>query len=182
MLRRTTVCLGIVLLASTAAPAVSSAAGFDLDAYELVDLTHPFNSETIYWPAPPAEFQLERLAYGMTEKGYFYVAHAFAAPEHGGTHLDAAHRRPVDPLHLSIHDHRLFHPKDPHHQASRHWLEQYVASGDLLVAPMLFLAEVAGAISRGTGEPDLARRAVEEWPQHRVRDPFVEAALVGLAK
>jgi kynurenine formamidase len=89
MLRRTMVCLGIVMLASTAAPAVSSAMGLDLDACELVDLTHPFNNETIYWPAPPAEFRLERLAYGMTEKGYFYAAHTFAAPEHGGTHLDA---------------------------------------------------------------------------------------------
>ncbi len=89
MLRRTTACLGIVMLALTAAPAVRGATGFDLDAYELVDLTHPFNDETIYWPSPPAEFHLEQLAYGMTEQGYFYVAHSFAAPEHGGTHLDA---------------------------------------------------------------------------------------------
>jgi len=89
MVRRATACLGIIILASAAAPAVWSAEGLDLDAYELVDLTHPFNDETIYWPTSPAEFHLERLAYGMTEKGYFYAAHTLATPEHGGTHLDA---------------------------------------------------------------------------------------------
>lgn len=89
MMRRATVWLGIVILASAAVPVVWSATGVDLDAFEPVDLTHPFNGETIYWPSPPAEFHLERLAYGMTEKGYFYAAHTFAAPEHGGTHLDA---------------------------------------------------------------------------------------------
>ena len=89
MLRRTTACLGIIMLALTAAAAGPGATRLDLDAYELVDLTHPFNDETIYWPAPPAEFRLERLAYGMTENGYFYAAHTLAAPEHGGTHLDA---------------------------------------------------------------------------------------------
>jgi kynurenine formamidase len=86
MLPRTVACAGVVLLAAVAAPA---AADLDLAAYEMVDLTHPFNAETIYWPAPPAEFRLERLAYGVTEKGFFYAAHTLTTPEHGGTHLDA---------------------------------------------------------------------------------------------
>jgi len=58
-------------------------------------------------------------------------------------------------------------PQDVHHVASRHWLEQYVAEGGLLVAPALLLAEVAGAISRRTGEPRLAHRAVD----HLLRVP-----------
>jgi kynurenine formamidase len=61
----------------------------DLSAYELVDLTHPFNERTIYWPTSPANFELDTLAYGHTAASYFYSAFAFSTPEHGGTHLDA---------------------------------------------------------------------------------------------
>jgi kynurenine formamidase len=64
MLRRMTVWFGIFMLVSTALPALSSATEIDLDAWELIDLTHPFSDETIYRPAPPAEFRLDRLAYG----------------------------------------------------------------------------------------------------------------------
>lgn len=53
-----------------------------------VDLTHPFSAEAIYWPTARS-FELEELAYGETEGGYFYAAYAFSAAEHGGTHLDA---------------------------------------------------------------------------------------------
>lgn len=52
-------------------------------------------------------------------------------------------------------------PQDIHHAASRRWLEWHVADGQLLSAPMFLLSEVAGAISRRTGEPALARQAVE---------------------
>jgi len=53
-----------------------------------VDLTHPFDAETIYWPTEEG-FVLERGTSGMTEGGYHYEAHRFRAAEHGGTHLDA---------------------------------------------------------------------------------------------
>ena len=69
--------------AGAAGPAV------DLAAYRLVDLTYPFDEETIYWPTAPSGFELERLAYGPTAAGFFYSANAYCAPEHGGTHLDA---------------------------------------------------------------------------------------------
>ncbi|MCS7350620.1 MAG: PIN domain-containing protein [Anaerolineae bacterium] len=52
-------------------------------------------------------------------------------------------------------------PQDVHYEASRRWLEVRVAAGDLLVAPVLLLAEVAGAIARRTGAPELGHRAVE---------------------
>lgn len=66
----------------------------DLSGYRLVDLTHPLNARTLYWPNSPTSFNLERLAYGQTTAGFFYSANAFSAPEHGGTHLDA-------PIHFS---------------------------------------------------------------------------------
>jgi kynurenine formamidase len=54
-----------------------------------VDLTHPFDAKTLYWPNAPSGFELKRLHYGKTDAGFFYAANAFCAPEHGGTHLDA---------------------------------------------------------------------------------------------
>ena len=54
----------------------------------LLDLTYPFDNETIYWPTEKG-FKLHKIAYGETPKGYFYSAYKFCAPEHGGTHIDA---------------------------------------------------------------------------------------------
>ena len=74
----------------SAAPALAAAQGrLDLDRARLVDLTYAFDERTLYWPNAPSNFKLERLAFGPTEAGFFYSANAYAAPEHGGTHLDA---------------------------------------------------------------------------------------------
>lgn len=54
----------------------------------LVDLTHPFSAETIYWPTEEG-FVHEPGFRGVTERGYYYEAHRFRAAEHGGTHVDA---------------------------------------------------------------------------------------------
>lgn len=59
-----------------------------LDQHTLVDLTHAFDEETIYWPTEPG-FERTTRAAGMTENGYYYEAHRFSTAEHGGTHLDA---------------------------------------------------------------------------------------------
>ncbi len=56
---------------------------------ELIDLTHSFDSTTIYWPNDTNHFQHPKNFYGETEKGYFYSSFRFSSPEHGGTHLDA---------------------------------------------------------------------------------------------
>jgi kynurenine formamidase len=53
-----------------------------------VDLTHPFDDRTIFWPTERG-FVLERGPAGVTPKGYYYAANRFATAEHGGTHLDA---------------------------------------------------------------------------------------------
>ena len=61
---------------------------------QAIDLTHPYDENTIYWPTAPFTFKLTQLAHGYTDKGYFYSANSFCTPEHGGTHLDA-------PVHFS---------------------------------------------------------------------------------
>ena len=64
-------------------------ATFDLAAAEMVDLSHAYGEDTLYWPTSPSTFELEVLAHGMTEAGFFYAANSLSTPEHGGTHLDA---------------------------------------------------------------------------------------------
>jgi kynurenine formamidase len=66
-----------------------SAQPLDLQGYRLVDLTHSYNADTVYWPSPPAHFELKRLHFGDTPGGFFYSSNTFCTPEHGGTHLDA---------------------------------------------------------------------------------------------
>ncbi len=84
----------LTIAALSSWPSESSGQALDLNAYWLIDLTHPFNEETFYWPTSPSGFKLERLSFGPTEAGFFYAANSFCAPEHGGTHLDA-------PIHFS---------------------------------------------------------------------------------
>jgi kynurenine formamidase len=63
--------------------------GLNPSDYRVIDLTHAFGSQTIYWPTSPTKFSLQRLAYGKTGGGYFYSSYSLCTPEHGGTHLDA---------------------------------------------------------------------------------------------
>ncbi len=52
-------------------------------------------------------------------------------------------------------------PEDPRHTDSRKWLEAQLRGGTLLVAPVIMLAEVSGAIARRTGDTALGHRAVD---------------------
>jgi kynurenine formamidase len=54
----------------------------------LVDLSHPYDAHTIFWPTADP-FRLEKVADGMTPGGYYYGANNFFTAEHGGTHIDA---------------------------------------------------------------------------------------------
>ncbi|MGH7899648.1 MAG: cyclase family protein [Candidatus Binatia bacterium] len=76
----------VAIVAIVLASAMPSRAGFPDGA--IVDLSHPFDEKTIYWPTEKG-FSLQRESDGMTEKGYYYRANKFFSPEHGGTHLDA---------------------------------------------------------------------------------------------
>lgn len=60
---------------------------------EIIDLTHAFSDETVYW-VTAKEFELNVVSKGQTDKGYYYSANNFATAEHGGTHIDA-------PIHFS---------------------------------------------------------------------------------
>jgi len=55
---------------------------------QVIDLSHPFDAQTIYWPTEQG-FVLENEQNGVTDKGYYYASNKFSAPEHGGTHIDA---------------------------------------------------------------------------------------------
>jgi len=72
--------LPIVL--ATAAPAKMLPKG------GIVDLSHPYDAQTIFWPTESG-FVLEKEHDGLTEKGYYYRSNRFSSPEHGGTHIDA---------------------------------------------------------------------------------------------
>ena len=61
----------------------------DLGQYRLVDLSHAYGSDTLYWPTSPTAFRKETLAFGDSGGVYFYSAYTVCTPEHGGTHLDA---------------------------------------------------------------------------------------------
>ena len=79
------ICSVLRLFALWVAIGMLSAVGV---AQSVIDLTHPFDEHTIYWPTETG-FVLNKGDAGITERGYFYAANRFAAPEHGGTHIDA---------------------------------------------------------------------------------------------
>ena len=79
----------LTLASAAAAQPGARPAAPDLRTASVVDLTHAFDSETLYWPTSPTTFELKTLTSGMTPGGWFYSANSFCAPEHGGTHLDA---------------------------------------------------------------------------------------------
>ena len=105
----------------TSAPSPSHE--LDLARARLVDLSHAFDRDTLYWPNAPSGFTLERLAFGDSPGGFFYAANAFCAPEHGGTHLDA-----------------------PIHFASRGWTAEAIPL-DRLIAPGVVI-DVTAATAR----------------------------------
>ncbi len=59
-----------------------------IDESHVLDLTYPFNDETIYWPTAH-RFTLTQIARGLSDDGRWYASNDYAASEHGGTHLDA---------------------------------------------------------------------------------------------
>ena len=81
--------MSLALSLSLAWVGVQAAGQPDIRPSLLVDLTHPFNAQTVYWPTSPSSFQLQQLSHGLVAGGWFYAANTFCAPEHGGTHLDA---------------------------------------------------------------------------------------------
>jgi predicted nucleic acid-binding protein len=55
-----------------------------------------------------------------------------------------------------------FRFQDVNHAPTRLWMVQYTTVNGLMIAPAFLLIEVAAAISRRTGEPALAKKAIED--------------------
>ncbi len=87
--------LALALVACAATKEPASAPAIDLSRVSMIDLTHAYNEETVFWPTDTNRFALRSLSSGMTPGGWFYSSNAFTSPEHGGTHLDA-------PIHFQI--------------------------------------------------------------------------------
>ena len=60
-----------------------------LENLRWIDLTHSFDSSTLYWPNNKTGFEHHQEAAGITPNGYYYSSFSYCTPEHGGTHLDA---------------------------------------------------------------------------------------------
>jgi kynurenine formamidase len=70
-------------------PAAAVPSGLVLERARVVDLSHSFDEQTLYWPTSRNGFELQQIAHGYTPGGYYYATNSFCTPEHGGTHLDA---------------------------------------------------------------------------------------------
>jgi kynurenine formamidase len=85
------------LLTTCTQSKTDSAAKLDFSGARIIDLSHTFGADTIYWPTEDG-FKFEKGPDGVTPQGFYYAANKFAAPEHGGTHLDA-------PKHFAVNSH-----------------------------------------------------------------------------
>ena len=90
---RSLLVLTVVLAACSQVPREPAAPVVSLPAGTVVDLSHPYDESTVYWPTADG-FELEVDFAGTTDKGYYYTANTFRTAEHGGTHIDA-------PIHFS---------------------------------------------------------------------------------
>jgi len=75
------VCLCLVLVAW------SCLVGSDIQG-KLLDMTYAYDESTIYWPTAKS-FKLVKVAWGISEGGWWYASNEYSASEHGGTHVDA---------------------------------------------------------------------------------------------
>jgi kynurenine formamidase len=90
-MRHTAAFLPVLVLLTTACS--GSPRSVEFPPGEIVDLSHTYDAQTIYWPTAEG-FQLRRDAEGVTPLGYYYASNSFFTSEHGGTHIDA-------PLHFA---------------------------------------------------------------------------------
>jgi len=76
-------------LAALALGALACGGGEGLPDGRIVDLSHAYGADTIYWPTDERGFEYETLAAGRSGGSDWYAAGRFATAEHGGTHVDA---------------------------------------------------------------------------------------------
>jgi kynurenine formamidase len=84
--------IGCMIVCGMAVLPLNSLHALELADYRMVDLSHTYDENTLYWPTSPTKFEKQILANGKTSDsagGYFYSSYTVCTPEHGGTHLDA---------------------------------------------------------------------------------------------
>ena len=62
----------------------------------------------------------------------------------------------------------LINTHEADHASSWAWFQEAQASREPILAPVILLAEVASAISRGVGDPGLAHKVVEQVQRSKV--------------
>lgn len=62
----------------------------------------------------------------------------------------------------------LINAQEADHAKSWAWFQEAQAAGDPILAPVILLAEVASAISRGIGDAALAHQVVEQLQRSRI--------------
>ena len=65
---------------------------------------------------------------------------------------------------------------DPHHEASKAWLDGLVSSGRHFSAPTILLSEVAAPLSRAYDQPELAKEVI----QALVAAPFAKLVPISI--
>lgn len=83
-LTRTVIAVSILSLCAAFTPAGSPVPA----AERLLDLTYPYDENTIYWPTAEL-FSRSPVSWQVNERGWWYASNNYAASEHGGTHVDA---------------------------------------------------------------------------------------------
>ena len=56
------------------APESAAPAPLDLSSFEVVDLSHSYGADTLYWPTDTQGFRHDELAFGPAEGGYFWCS------------------------------------------------------------------------------------------------------------
>jgi predicted nucleic acid-binding protein len=76
----------------------------------------------------------------------------------------------------------IFHQDEPGHPAATAWLAAAIAAGEPIVAPVLLLAEVAGALARAVLDDRFPMAAVELLRSRRLVELFpIDEKLAGSA-
>ncbi|MEK8093696.1 cyclase family protein [Methylocystis sp. IM3] len=117
----------------------------DLAASKVIDLSHPYDANTVYWPTEPTGFQLKQEHKGLTKGGFFYYSNTFCSPEHGGTHIDA-----------------------PMHFAENHWTNAEIPL-DRLIRPAVVI-DISEKASKNR-DYALSPADVQEWEKNNGRIP-----------